>query len=63
MSKPSPQSIVSELDWIFLHQDPNPLFQQAAELIKELYIENERLRRGHDFKPCEREYGTSATWS
>ena len=62
MSKPSPQAIVSELDWIFVYSDPNPLFMQAAELIKELYIENERLRRGHKFELPAREWGETAVW-
>ena len=62
MTTPSPQAIVSELDWIFLYKDPNPLFMQAAELIKELYIENERLRIENGFNPPERSFGQVATW-
>lgn len=60
---PSPQAIVSELDWIFLYSDPNPLFMQAAELIKELYIENERLRTKQGFNVPERSFGQVASWS
>lgn len=62
MSKPTPQAIVSELEWIFLYADPNPLFKDAAETIKELFIENERLRRGHTFELPEREWGKTAVW-
>ena len=62
MSHPSPQCIVNELDWIYMHLDPNPIFREAAVLIKELYIENERLRQGHEFEKPDREYGETATW-
>lgn len=60
--KPSPQAIVSELDWIYLWADPNPLFRDAAELIKELFIENEKLRRGQGIKVEERPFGAVAEW-
>ena len=60
--KPSPQSIVSELDWIFLHLDPNPLFHHAAETIKELFIENELLRQGQGINVEERSFGVISKW-
>ena len=62
MHKPSPQAIVSELDWIFLYQDSNPLFHHAAELIKELYIENELLRTGQVVNQEERSFGVISRW-
>ena len=61
--KPSPQAIVSELDWIFLYQDANPLFHHAAELIKELFIENELLRTGQVVNREERSFGVVSKWS
>jgi len=60
--KPSPQAIVSELDWMFLYSDSNPLFHYAAETIKELFIENELVRRGQVVNEEERSFGVVAEW-
>lgn len=63
MDRPSPQCLVNELDWIFTHVDPNPIFHHSAETIKELYIENHRLRKEKGFKPPERTVPIEIKWA
>jgi len=61
--KPSPQCLANELDWMFLHLDPNPIFHHASETIKELYFENERLRKDKGFIAPDRPIEIQIKWS
>jgi hypothetical protein len=54
LKKPDPAYLACELDWIFLHVDANPIFMHSAETIRELLLENERLRVDKGFTPPER---------
>jgi len=63
MSKPSPQTLAAELDWMFTNLDPNPVFFHAAETLKELYIENHRLREEKGFTPPERPIEVEIRWA
>lgn len=61
--KPSPQCLANELDWMFLHLDPNPIFHHASETIKELYVENLRLREEKGFKPPDLPVAIEVKWA
>lgn len=54
--------LAAELDWMFTHVDPNPVFYHAAEALKELYIENHRLREEKGFTPPEQVYPIEVRW-
>lgn len=62
MSRPSPESLAYELDWMFMYLDANPIFMHAAETIKELKLENDRLRNDRGFVPPERPSNDPPTW-
>lgn len=62
MSKPSVLNLAYELDWVFMYVDPNPLFMQSAEAIRDLLLENERLRVEKGFIPPERSFDEPTKW-
>lgn len=46
-----------------MYSDPNPIFHHAAETLKELYIENHRLREEKGFKPPPLQEAIEIKWA